>query len=75
MSGPLTMPTTIGLLLDLPDVRVLASGELPETTLSIEGESSPRTAPCHRRGQEIDRSHGFDRPLRLRHLPGFGFFL
>ena len=66
------MPITISLPLDLPDVRVLATRVLPDATLLIEVERTLRTAQCHRCGREIDRVHGFDRPIRLRHLPVFG---
>ena len=43
-SGVLTMPITISLPLDLPDVRVLATQVLPDATLLIEVESTLRTA-------------------------------
>ena len=66
------MSITISLPLDLPDVRVLATQVLPDATLLIEVESTLRTAQCYRCGREIDRFHGFDRPIRLRHLPVFG---
>jgi transposase len=66
------MSIAIALPLDLPDVRVLASRVLEDATLLIEVESTLRTAQCHRCGREIDRFHGFDRPIRLRHLPVFG---
>ena len=51
---------------------MLASRVLEDATLLIEVESTLRTAQCHRCGREIDRFHGFDRPLRLRHLPVLG---
>ena len=66
------MPITISLPLDLPDVRVLATPVLQDATLLIEVESTLGTAQCHCCGREIDRFHGFDRPIRLRHLPVFG---
>src|SRR5512135_1011230 len=66
------MPVTITLPLDLPEVRVLASQVLEDATLLIQVESTRQTAPCHRCGREIDRFHGFDQPIRLRHLPVFG---
>lgn len=72
MLGLLAMPITIRLPLDLPDVRVLASRELPDATLLIEVESTLRTAQCHHCGRGLDRVHGVDRPIRLRHLPVFG---
>jgi hypothetical protein len=61
------MPITIALPLDLPDVRVLASRLLEEGTLLIEVESTLPTPQCYRCGREMDRFHGYDRPIRLRH--------
>jgi len=63
---------TITLPLDLPDVRVLASRLLEDGTLLMEVESTLPTARCYRCGRELDRFHGYDRPIRLRHLPVFG---
>jgi transposase len=62
----------IALPLDVPEIRVLASRVLADDTLLIEVESTLTTARCHRCGREIDRFHGFDQPVRLRHLPVFG---
>ena len=66
------MPMPITVPLDLPDVRVLASRMLEDATLLIEVESTLQTTQCRCCGREIDRFHGFDRPIRLRHLPVFG---
>ena len=66
------MPVTITLPLDLPEVRVLTSQVLEDATLRIQVESTRQTTRCHRCGREIDRFHGFDPPLRLRHRPVFG---
>ena len=66
------MPITITLPFDVPEVRVLASRVLEDGTRLIEVESTLRTAQCHCCGREIDRFHGFDRPIQLRHLPAFG---
>lgn len=71
-AGLLTMPITLAIPLDLPDVRVLANWMLEDGTVLIAVESTLQTAQCHRCGREIDRFHGFDRALRLRHLPVFG---
>lgn len=65
------MPITLVLPLDWPDVRVVASRVLEDATLLIEVESTLRMSQCHRCGREIDRFHGFDRPILLRHLPVF----
>ena len=66
------MPITLAVPLDLPDVWVLAHRMLEEDTAWIEVESTWRTTQCHHCGRKIDRFHGFDRPIRLRHLPVFG---
>ena len=66
------MPITLTVPLDLPDVRVLANRMLEDGTVLIEVESTLQTTQCHRCGCMIDRFHGFDRPIRLRHLPVFG---
>ncbi len=66
------MPMTLTVPLDLPDVRVLANRMLENGTVWIEVESTVRTTQCHRCGRDIERFHGFDRPIRLRHLPVFG---
>ena len=71
-AGLLTMAITLAVLLDLPDVRVLANRMLEDGAVLIEGESTLQTAQCHRCGRELDRFHGFDRPIRLRPLPVFG---
>ncbi|QQS54238.1 MAG: ISL3 family transposase [Candidatus Competibacteraceae bacterium] len=65
------MPITLAVPLDLPDVRVLANRMLEDGTVLIEVESTLRTTQCRCCGREIDRFHGFDRPIRLRHLPVF----
>ena len=66
------MPITLAVPLDLPDVRVLAHRMLEDGRVLIEVESTLQMTRCHRCGREIDRFHGFDRPIRLRHLPVFG---
>ena len=62
------MPITLTVPLDLPDVRVLSHRMLEGGTVLIEVESTLQTARCHRCGREIDWFHGFDRPIRLRHM-------
>ncbi len=59
------MPMTLAVPLDLPDVRVLAHRMLEDGGVLIEVESTLQTTRCHRCGREIDRFHGFDRPIRL----------
>ncbi|MCB1821892.1 MAG: transposase family protein, partial [Candidatus Competibacteraceae bacterium] len=67
------MPITFAVPLVLPGVRGLAHRILENGMVLIEVEESPlKTTRCHHRGRETDRFHGFDRPIRLRHLPMFG---
>jgi len=67
------MPITFAVPLVLPGVRGLAHRILENGMVLIEVEESPlKTTRCHHRGRETDRFHGFDRPIRLRHLPVFG---
>jgi hypothetical protein len=66
------MPIAIGLPLDLPDVRVLATQVLQDATLLIEVESTLGTAQCHCCGREIDRFHGSDRPALII-IPAAGY--
>ena len=70
MPLPLPLPMLRTVPLDLPDTRVLAHRMLEKGTVWIEVESTLRTAQGHRCGRDIDRFHGCDRPIRLRHLPG-----
>lgn len=58
-------------LLNLPQVRVLDSEFTAQGDLIIRVESTPRGTTCRCCGREIDQFHGYDRALRLRHLPIF----
>lgn len=65
------MESVLESLLNLPQVCVL-NGEFTEHgDLIIRVESTQRGTTCRRCGREIDQLHGYDRPLRLRHLPIF----
>jgi transposase len=64
---------TIVLPLDLPDVRVLHTEITIDHELLIEVESTLTTTICRRCGQTISAFYGYDRPIRLRHLPSFGY--
>jgi transposase len=64
---------TIPIPLDLPDVRVLRTELTRERELLIEVESTLTTTTCRRCGKIIDTFYGYDRPIRLRHLPSFGY--
>ena len=64
---------TIAIPLDLPDVRVLRTEVTLDRELIIEVESALTTTTCRRCGQTISAFYGYDRPIRLRHLPSFGY--
>jgi transposase len=64
---------TIPIPLDLPDVRVLRTELSTLHELIIEVESTLTVATCRRCGQTIREFHGYDQPIRLRHLPILGY--
>jgi transposase len=63
---------SIAIPLDLPDVTVLRTELTPRRELIIGVESTVATATCHQCGRTIDSFYGYDRPIRLRHLPILG---
>jgi len=63
---------SIAIPLDLPDVEVLHTELTPRRELIIGVESTVSTANCHQCGRTIDTFYGYDRPIRLRHLPILG---
>lgn len=65
------MESALESLLNLPRVRVLNSEFTEHGDLIIRVESTQRGTTCRRCGREIDQFHGYDRVLRLRHLPIF----
>jgi transposase len=65
------MDNSIHIPLDLPDVRVLEVSKTEEGHWLIRIESTLKGTTCHRCGQQIINFHGFDHPIRLRHLPLF----
>lgn len=66
------MSATFQVPLDIPDVHLLSSRLGEQGTLILEVESSLNSTVCRRCGREITEFHGYDQPLRLRHLPVFG---
>jgi len=58
--------------LDIPDVRVLKTEINPRGELIISIESTKPGATCHRCGGWIDKFHGHDNWVSVRHLPVFG---
>mgnify|MGYP005855905745 CR=1 FL=1 len=65
-------PPTIAIPLDLPDVAVLRTEVTPQRQLIIGVERIVPTAICHCCGRTIAPFYGYDRPIRLRHLPILG---
>ena len=65
------MPLMIPIPLDLPDVKVLSTEVTPEGEIIITVESTQKGTKCRRCGCHIEQFHGYDEPLRLRHLPVF----
>jgi transposase len=63
------MSSMIQFPLDLPDVEVLKTELTAAGHLVITVESTLEGTRCRRCGQEIRELHGYDRALRLRHLP------
>jgi transposase len=55
--------------LDLPDVRVLKTEFSEHGDLIVTVESTLGSAKCRRCGKETREFHGYDTPIRLRHLP------
>lgn len=62
------MATLIQFPLDLPEVEVLKTELSAEGHLIVTVESTRRGTTCRRCGREIEQFHGYDKPLRLRHL-------
>lgn len=56
--------------LDLPDVQVEQYEQTPEG-LVITVVSTSKTTVCRRCGRSIDKFHGYDQEITLRHLPIF----
>src|SRR4030065_202022 len=58
--------------LDIPDVRVIRTEMNKRGELIITIESTKGGPPCRRWGRWIDKFHGHDGWVTLRHLPVFG---
>ena len=65
------MDNSIQIPVDLPDVRVLDVSKTEEGTWLIRVESTLNSTSCRKCGRELTHFHGFDKPIRLRHLPLF----
>lgn len=65
------MDNSIHIPLDLPEVRVLETTKTEEGDWLIRIESTQPGTKCQQCGRQITHFHGFDKTLRLRHLPLF----
>ena len=65
------MDNSIQIPLDLPDVRVLEMLKMKEGTWLIRVESTLKSTLCRKCGRELTHFHGWDKAIRLRHLPVF----
>jgi hypothetical protein len=63
------MENQIHIPLDLPDVRILDVTQLSPQGWLIRVESTLKGSICAKCGRAIEAFHGYDAPLRLRHLP------
>jgi transposase len=57
--------------LNLPDIQILEMGETEAGAWLIRVESTLQETQCRKCGNTITEFHGFDAPIRLRHLPVF----
>lgn len=66
------MNSSLQIPLDLPNVRLLSSATDARGNFILEVESSLTFTKCRCCGRKITEFHGYDRPIRLRHLPILG---
>ena len=65
------MDNSIQIPLDLPDVRVLEASKTEGGSWLIRVECTLKSTSCWRCGRELTHFHGWDKAIRLRHLPIF----
>lgn len=63
------MSASFQIPLDIPDVKILSMKSGDQDAIILEVESTLETTCCRRCGREISRFHGYDKPIRLQHLP------
>ncbi len=63
------MAATFQIPLDIAEVEILSTEVDGQGALIIQVESMLNGTRCRRCGREITRFHGYDQPIRLRHLP------
>lgn len=59
----------INIPLDIESIRVLNMETTEDGNIIIDVESTEEGTYCHRCGKFIDKFHGYDRAILLRHLP------
>jgi transposase len=69
---PISIPTTITLPLDIPDVTVLSTKQVSGNEFVITVESTINSTSCGVCQQEIQCNYGHGQAVRLRHLPILG---
>ena len=65
------MDNSIQIPLDLPDIRVLEVSKTEEGSWLIRVESTLNSTSCRKCGRKLTNFHGWDKAIRLRHLPIF----
>lgn len=65
------MTASFQIPLDIPDVDILSLNTGAQDELIFRVESTLHSTTCHRCQREITDFHGYDKPIRLRHLPVF----
>lgn len=70
-AGGAAMENFIRVPLNLPDTRVLEVTKTERGHWLIRVESTLKGTKCKRCGRRITDVHGYDQPVRLRHLPLF----
>lgn len=66
------MNNTIALDLGLSNIEILKFNIDEKGEYHITLQSTKRTGTCHKCGCEIDKFHGLDREMEIRHLPILG---
>ena len=66
------MSKEINIPLDIPNIRVLSTKTNGNGDYVITVESTLEHTNCGRCGQQIEKFHGHDRLIQLRHLPILG---
>lgn len=63
------MPASFQIPLDIPDIEIIAVREGEQQALILEVKSTLDYTHCRQCHRKITTFHGYDRPIRLQHLP------